>query len=82
LKTQLTKKKLFESLPFEEQMIENAVEEQIKWLEFNPDAKINQLRKQKKQLEDIVTPIINKLFKESDDPKKTAPPSLEHDGDL
>ncbi len=46
--------------------IGNAIEEQIKWLESNPDATINQLKIHKSYLEDIITSITDKLQKESE----------------
>jgi hypothetical protein len=68
LKTQLiNKNKIFEKLSLEDKMtIGNAIEEQIKWLESNPDATINQLKIHKSYLEDIITSITDKLQKESE----------------
>ncbi|CAF2453777.1 unnamed protein product [Rotaria sp. Silwood2] len=42
--------------------IESAVEEQIKWLESNPMAEVDELKEHKKQLEEVVTPIMTKLY--------------------
>ncbi|CAF4360789.1 unnamed protein product, partial [Rotaria sp. Silwood2] len=39
-----------------------AVEEQIKWLESNPMAEVDELKEHKKQLEEVVTPIMTKLY--------------------
>lgn len=44
--------------------IEEAVDESIKWLESNSDADSSEFKKQKKELEDIVQPIIAKLYQQ------------------
>ncbi|CAF5005568.1 unnamed protein product [Rotaria sp. Silwood1] len=46
--------------------IETAVEGQIKWLESNPDADVDELKQHKKELERIVIPIIANLYGEDD----------------
>jgi hypothetical protein len=68
LKTQLiNEEKVFEKLSLEDKTtIGNTIEEQIKWLESNPDATINQLKLHKSYLEDIVTSIMGELQKESE----------------
>jgi len=43
-------------------LLKKAVEEQIKWLESNPAAEVDELKEHKKQLEEIVTPIMTKLY--------------------
>ncbi|VDI78532.1 heat shock 70kDa protein 5, partial [Mytilus galloprovincialis] len=45
--------------------IENAIEEKIKWLENNSDPSIEELKEQKKSLEDIANPIVSKVYQES-----------------
>ena len=64
LKTQLNdKEKLGGKLSSEDkETIEKAVEEQIKWLESNPAAETEELKEHKKELEEIVTPIMTKLY--------------------
>lgn len=64
LKTQLNdKEKLGGKLSSEDKSaIEQAVEEQIKWLESNQGAETEELKEHKKQLEEIVTPIMTKLY--------------------
>jgi len=64
LKTQLNdKEKLGGKLSSEDkETIEQAVEEQIKWLESNQGADVDELKEHKKQLEEIVTPIMTKLY--------------------
>ena len=42
--------------------MEEAVDEKIKWLEQNPDADVDEYKKQKKELEDVTKPIIAKLY--------------------
>lgn len=42
--------------------MEEAIDESIKWLEDNQDVEAENYRKQKKELEDIVQPIIAKLY--------------------
>lgn len=46
----------------DKETIEKAVEEQIKWLESNQGAEVDELKDHKKQLEEIVTPIMTKLY--------------------
>ncbi|UJR25774.1 hypothetical protein I4U23_007128 [Adineta vaga] len=64
LKTQLNdKEKLGGKLSSDDkETIEKAVEEQIKWLESNQGAEVDELKEHKKQLEEIVTPIMTKLY--------------------
>lgn len=56
----------------DKEKIEEAVEEKIKWLDNNQEAEAEDFKKQKKELEDIVQPIISKLYAETGAP---APPS-------
>ena len=46
----------------EESKIEEVINEKIKWLEDNSDASAEDLKAQKKEMEDIVQPIIAKLY--------------------
>jgi len=64
LKNQLSdKEKLGGKLDEDEQSkIEEVINEKIKWLEENPDADVDDLKAQKKEMEDIVQPIIAKLY--------------------
>ena len=64
MKTQLNdKEKLGGKLSSDDkQTVEAAVEEQIKWLESNPGADVDELKEHKKQLEEVVTPIMTKLY--------------------
>lgn len=64
LKTQLNdKEKLGGKLSSEDKKtIEDAVEKQIKWLESNQGAETEELKEHKKELEEIVTPIMTKLY--------------------
>ncbi|XP_052076236.1 endoplasmic reticulum chaperone BiP-like [Mytilus californianus] len=60
------KEKLGGKLTDEEKLtIEIAVEEKIKWLENNSDSSAEDLREQKKALENIVNPIISKINQDS-----------------
>lgn len=52
--------------------MEEAIDEKIKWLEENQDVDAEMYRKQKKELEDVVQPIIAKLYQGSGGPP---PPS-------
>lgn len=49
----------------EKTKIEEAVEATIKWMEANPEAESADYKKEKKTLEDIVQPIIAKLYQQS-----------------
>jgi len=57
--------------------MEEAVDEKIKWLESNQDAESSEYKKQKKELEDIVQPIIAKLYQQGG--AGGAPPPTEDD---
>jgi len=46
----------------EKETIEKAVDEKISWLEKNREASVEELKEQKKELEDIVQPIVGKLY--------------------
>lgn len=64
LKTQIADKdKLGAKLSSEDKAtIEKAVTEQIEWLEKNQDADVEAFKTHKKELEDIVQPIVSKLY--------------------
>jgi len=66
LKTQLAdKEKLGGKLSDEDKTkIEEAVEEKIKWLESNQDAEASEYKKEKKEFEELVQPIIAKLYQQ------------------
>ncbi|KAI6658483.1 Glucose-regulated protein [Oopsacas minuta] len=66
LKNQVNdKEKLGAKLSDEEkETILNVVEEKIKFLEDNPSADTEELREQKKELEEITNPIISKLYQQ------------------
>ncbi len=86
LKTQLSdKEKLGGKLSSDDkQTIEAAVEEQIKWLESNAGAEADELKEHKKQLEEIVTPIMTKLYGQGGGPGGAGdvpPPPHGHDED-
>ena len=65
----------------DKETIEKAVEEQIKWLESNQAAEIDQLKEHKKQLEEIVTPIITKLYGQGGSGAGDVPPPPSHGHD-
>lgn len=58
--------------------MEEAIEEKIKWLEENQDVDSELYKKEKKELEDIVQPIIAKLYQGAGAP----PPPAGADDDL
>lgn len=60
----------------EKEKIEAIIEEKIKWLESNQDAETEDFKKQKKEMEDIVQPIIAKLYQGS---AGSPPPTDEDD---
>jgi len=64
LKTQLQdKEKLGGKLSEDDKTkIEEAVEENIKWLENNQDVEASEYKAKKKEFEEIVQPIITKLY--------------------
>ncbi len=84
LKTQLgDKEKLGGKLSDDEKKtIESAIEEQIKWLESNPGAETDELKEHKKKLEEVVTPIITKLYGQGGSGSEPPRSSHEHDDNL
>ena len=83
LKTQLAdKEKLGGKLSSEDRStIEEAVEEQIKWLESNQGAETEELKEHKKQLEEIVTPVMTKLYGREGSDDTTSSSTYRHDDD-
>ena len=79
LKNQIDdKEKLGGKLSDEEKStIENAVDEKIKWLDNNPDASVEEMKSQKKSLEEVVNPIISKIYQNNG---SASPPETEDDG--
>ena len=61
----------------EKSTIENAVDEKIKWLDSNPDASVEEMKSQKKSLEEVVNPIISKIYKNNG---SASPPEMEDNG--
>jgi molecular chaperone DnaK (HSP70) len=59
--------------------MEEAIDEKIKWLEENQDADTEDYKTQKKELEDIVQPIIAKLYQGAGG---APPPSSADDDDF
>lgn len=84
LKTQLAdKEKLGSKLSAEEKStIEKEVEEKIKWLDENQaSADVDDFKAQKKSIEDVVTPIMTKLYQgQQPPPGADAPPPGGDDG--
>jgi len=46
----------------DKETIETAVNDAISWLEKNHEAEVEEFKTQKKQLEDVVQPIVGKLY--------------------
>jgi len=46
----------------DKETIETAVNDAIAWLEKNHEAEVEEFKTQKKQLEDVVQPIVGKLY--------------------
>jgi len=65
----------------DKEKIEEAVNEKISWLEENQEADGEEFRAQKKELEDIVQPIIAKLYQQGGGPPPGAEPGEEEDFD-
>lgn len=63
----------------EKETIENAVNEKIEWLESHQEAEAESFKAQKKELEDIVQPIVGKLY--GDGAGQPPPPQEEYDED-
>ena len=60
----------------EKEEITKAVDEAIEWLDSNPDAETEEYQAKKKEVEEIVNPIISKLYQQSGG----APPPEEGEG--
>lgn len=61
--------------------MEEAIEEKIKWLDENQDTETEAYRKQKKELEEVVQPIIAKLYQGAGG-AGAPPPSSSDDDEL
>ena len=59
--------------------MEEAIEEKIKWLDENQDTDTEAYKKQKKELEEVVQPIITKLYQGAGG---APPPSSTDDDEL
>jgi len=83
LKNQVNdKEKLGAKLTDEDkEKIEEAIDEKIKWLEDNPEADSEEYKAQKKELEDIVQPVIAKLYQGAGGPPPTGEGEEEFDKD-
>lgn len=81
LKNQINdKEKLGGKLSDEDkEKMETAIDEKIKWLEDNAEAESEDFKAQKKELEDIVQPIITKLYAGAGGPP---PPAGEEESDF
>jgi len=68
LKNQVSdKEKLGGKLSDEEKtQINDAIEDKIKWLEANAEAEVEDFKAQKKELEEVVHPIMSKFYKEGE----------------
>jgi molecular chaperone DnaK (HSP70) len=66
LKNQLNdKEKLGGKLAEEDRKkVSDVVESKIKWLDDNENAELDQFKNQKKELEDVVNPIISKIYQD------------------
>ena len=62
----------------DKETIETAVNDAISWLEKNHEADVEDFKTQKKQLEEIVQPIVGKLYQGAGG---EAPPSEEEERD-
>lgn len=73
----------------DKETVSKAVEEKISWLDKNQEAEVDEFKKQKKELEDIVQPIVSKLYQgqgggqggDSSPPEEEKPEAEEHDKD-
>ena len=73
----------------DKETISKAVEEKISWLDKNQEAEVDDFKKQKKELEDVVQPIVSKLYQGqgggqeggSPPPEEEKPDQEEHDKD-
>jgi len=83
LKTQLAdKEKLGGKLSEDDKTkIEEAVEENIKWLENNQDVEASEYKAKKKEFEEIVQPIITKLYQQAGGQPKPESDSASDDGE-
>lgn len=59
--------------------MEEAIDDKIKWLDENQDAEAPEYQKKKKELEDVVQPIIAKLYQGAGAPPPGAGPDASKD---
>ena len=62
--------------------MEEAIDEKIKWLDEHQDAESEEFRKQKKELEEIVQPIIAKLYQGGAPPPTSGGSTSDDDDDV
>lgn len=62
-------------------IIESAIEEEIKWLESNPNADTDEFQQRKQQIENIVAPIMAKLYEQGANTDDTPPHSSNSQSD-
>jgi len=65
----------------QKEQITTACDEHIEWLEENPDADTEDLKAHKKELEDIVQPIVSKLYEQAGGAPPTGEEAEEDDWD-
>jgi hypothetical protein len=84
LKNQMADKKtVFGELPLKAKTaITNAVEQQIKWLDSNPTAKVDELRTHKQQLVQVVIRTMTEFNGQSADSNDTRGHSNHYEGDM
>ena len=59
----------------DKEALTKAVEEQMKWLDDNPEASLEDLKKHKEDFENVLTPITTKLYKkQNEDRSRGRPP--------
>jgi len=63
----------------EKTKIEEAIDAGIKWLESNQEAEASEFKKQKKEMEDVVQPIIAKLYQQQGGAGGAPPPDTDKD---
>lgn len=76
LKAQLTdKNQLKDKLkPDDKTVVEKTIEDVISWLEKNPQASTDELKAKKKAFDEVIQPIITKLYQEAGGPPPTQGP--------
>jgi len=78
-KNSVTEEKVKQALGDSVQTVENCVKEGLSWLESNSDATKEQYEERKKMSEDVIKPVMMKLYQDSQGQQQEGPQVSEVD---